>query len=203
VSDIDDANGAADANDAADAAEPTPVPDAPGAEPSGPDAARSALAKARAQARTRPTGASGSRFGGWSQRRRSGGSADERRSGPGPDDRDPQSLGSVVNRVAADNNWIDPLSIGTVIARWAVVVGDQVAEHTSPESLRDGELVVQADSTAWATEMKLLAATVLRRLDEELGRDVVRKVTVLGPSAPSWKKGRRSVPGRGPRDTYG
>ncbi|MDP4886606.1 MAG: DUF721 domain-containing protein, partial [Aquiluna sp.] len=25
----------------------------------------------------------------------------------------------------------------------------------------------------------------------------------IGPSAPSWKKGPRSVPGRGPRDTYG
>nr|NLD40552.1 DUF721 domain-containing protein [Actinomycetales bacterium] len=26
---------------------------------------------------------------------------------------------------------------------------------------------------------------------------------VLGPKAPSWKHGIRSVPGRGPRDTYG
>lgn len=193
MNDIDDVNGSdpADPGDTADA------------EPSGPDAARSALAKARAQARVRPTGSTGGRTGGWSQRRRNAGAAEERRSGPGPDDRDPQPLGSVVSRVAADHHWVDPLSIGTVIARWAVVVGDQVAEHTTPESLRDGELVVQADSTAWATQMKLLAATVLRRLDEELGRDVVRKVTVLGPSAPSWKKGRRSVPGRGPRDTYG
>lgn len=170
--------------------------------PSGADAARSALARARAQAREKPTSTGNS----WSQRKRTaggGGRRDERRSGPGPDDRDPQPLGSVVNRVAADHHWVDPLSIGTVMARWAIVVGDQVAEHVSPESLRDGELVVQADSTAWATQMKLLAATVLRRLDEEIGRDVVRKVTVLGPAAPSWKKGRRSVPGRGPRDTYG
>ena len=196
MSDIDDVSGA---DDAIKTGSSGPAD----AEASGPDAARSALAKARAQARVRPTGSGGSRTGGWSQRRRTGGPADERRSGPGPDDRDPQTLGSVVNRVAADHHWVDPLSIGTVIARWAVVVGDQVAEHTTPESLREGELVVQADSTVWATEMKRLAATVLRRLDEELGRDVVRKVTVLGPSGPSWKKGRRSVPGRGPRDTYG
>jgi len=31
----------------------------------------------------------------------------------------------------------------------------------------------------------------------------VTRVLVVGPEAPNWKKGRRSVPGRGPRDTYG
>jgi predicted nucleic acid-binding Zn ribbon protein len=28
-------------------------------------------------------------------------------------------------------------------------------------------------------------------------------ITVKAPGAPSWKHGPRSVPGRGPRDTYG
>jgi predicted nucleic acid-binding Zn ribbon protein len=171
-------------------------------QPSGADAARAALARARAQARTRPAAASTKRSSSWAVRR--GGSVgDERRSGAGPDDRDPQTLGSVVDRVAQDQNWADPLSIGTVIARWPLVVGEPVAQHVEPASLREGVLTVQADSTTWATEMKLQAASVLRRLDEELGADVVRSVVVLGPAGPSWKKGRRSVPGRGPRDTYG
>ena len=30
-----------------------------------------------------------------------------------------------------------------------------------------------------------------------------QRVVVVGPNTPSWKRGRRSVPGRGPRDTYG
>ena len=70
-------------------------------------------------------------------------------------------------------------------------------------SWSDGELVVQADSTAWATQIRLLAPTLLARLATELGAGTVRSVTVHGPSAPSWKKGLRSVRGRGPRDTYG
>ncbi|MGB4918016.1 MAG: DUF721 domain-containing protein, partial [Propionicimonas sp.] len=37
----------------------------------------------------------------------------------------------------------------------------------------------------------------------QLGQGTVERVVVVGPSAPSWKKGKRSVPGRGPRDTYG
>jgi predicted nucleic acid-binding Zn ribbon protein len=31
----------------------------------------------------------------------------------------------------------------------------------------------------------------------------ITQIRFLGPNAPSWKKGPRSVPGRGPRDTYG
>ena len=36
-----------------------------------------------------------------------------------------------------------------------------------------------------------------------VGGDVVTKLRVVGPTAPSWKKGPRTVRGRGPRDTYG
>ncbi|MDQ3454894.1 MAG: RNA-binding protein, partial [Actinomycetota bacterium] len=41
------------------------------------------------------------------------------------------------------------------------------------------------------------------RLRTQIGADVVTKLRVHGPTAPSWQKGPRSVRGRGPRDTYG
>jgi predicted nucleic acid-binding Zn ribbon protein len=66
-----------------------------------------------------------------------------------------------------------------------------------------GRLVLRADSTAWASVMGLQVEQVRRRIGQEVGAGVVRHVTVLGPVAPSWKHGPRSVPGRGPRDTYG
>jgi predicted nucleic acid-binding Zn ribbon protein len=31
----------------------------------------------------------------------------------------------------------------------------------------------------------------------------IRSLRFEGPDAPSWKRGPRSIPGRGPRDTYG
>ena len=64
--------------------------------------------------------------------------------------------------------------------------------------------MVRTDSTAWATQLRLLAPTVVRRLNEELGAGTVTALDVQGPLGPSWKKGRRSTrDGRGPRDTYG
>ena len=45
------------------------------------------------------------------------------------------------------------------------------ASTCAPESYADGRLVVRTDSTAWATQMKLLAPDVVRRLNEVLGEE--------------------------------
>jgi predicted nucleic acid-binding Zn ribbon protein len=91
-----------------------------------------------------------------------------------------------------------------VFGRWPELVGAEVAAHSTPESFEEGRLVVRTDSTAWATQLTLLAPTVVRRLNEELGHGTVTVIDVQGPRGPSWRKGPRSVrDGRGPRDTYG
>ena len=146
---------------------------------------------------------SGSGKAGWSFRRR-GSKGDPQLSGAHPDGRDPQELAGEVGRLIADRGWALDLRVRGVFARWAEIVGAEIGAHSTPESLTDGTLVVRTDSNAWATQLKLLAPAVLKRLNEELGDGTVTLVEVLGPHAPSWKHGRRKAPGsRGPRDTYG
>ena len=125
-------------------------------------------------------------------------------SGAYPDDRDPQLLDSTIGRLIADQGWGTDVRVHGVFTRWDQIVGREVAQHCTPTSYNDGKLVVRTDSTAWATQLKLLAPTVVRRLNEELGDGTVRVIEAVGPTAPSWKRGPRSVrDGRGPRDTYG
>ena len=165
---------------------------------SGPDLARAALQAAREQtaAKRKKNGA-----------RPAGGKVRTRRrrgwSGAGPDDRDPQPLGRLAARIAKDRGWAENLNGGQVFARWGALVGEEVAEHTKPIALKDGELTVQAQSTAWATQLRLLQRQILKRIADGVGRDVVKRIKVQGPAAPSWRHGPRHVPGRGPRDTYG
>ena len=124
-------------------------------------------------------------------------------SGPGGDDRDPQALATAVDKLVGEHGWDEDLAVHGVVARWDHVVGDEVAAHVTPEQYADGVLCVRADSTAWATQVRMLAPQLVRRLNEEIGQGAVQRVTVLGPQSPTWRKGPRSVPGRGPRDTYG
>jgi len=92
---------------------------------------------------------------------------------------------------------------GTVLGRWRSVVGDDIASHATPTRLSDGVLSVAAESTAWATQLRLVQAQLLAKIAAAVGDGVVKTLKITGPTAPSWRKGPLHVSGRGPRDTYG
>lgn len=157
-----------------------------------------------ARALTRATAGAWTRKARRRRKDQSGGRSGGRVSGSHPDDRDPQLLDATLGRLVADHGWELDLRVHGVFGRWQELVGDEIADHATPESFADGRLVVRTDSTAWATQLRLLAPTVVRRLNEELGHGTVTAIEVLGPHGPTWKKGRLSSrDGRGPRDTYG
>ncbi|WP_239080662.1 DUF721 domain-containing protein [Paractinoplanes brasiliensis] len=124
-------------------------------------------------------------------------------SGPGPDPRDPALFGDVLQRLMKARGWERPKAEATVFGAWEKVVGPDIAKHSRPIKLDAGVLTVEAESTAWATQLRLLAAKLLRSIATEVGHNVVTKLNIHGPAAPSWSKGPRRVQGRGPRDTYG
>jgi predicted nucleic acid-binding Zn ribbon protein len=188
--------------DEAEAARPPepsgPAPrTAPDREPEGTELAealvnRSRPVQGRRSARSRPIRSTGSRYAsnaGWS--------------GPARDERDPQLLNAAVERLVGEHGWGPEIAVHGVVARWEQVVGPDVAAHVQVERYADGEVTLRTDSTAWATQMRLLAPSLIRRFNEETEDGTVSRVVVRGPHAPSWRKGPRSVPGRGPRDTYG
>jgi predicted nucleic acid-binding Zn ribbon protein len=116
---------------------------------------------------------------------------------------DPQPLNSAIEGLIEENGWRLAAATGSVFGRWAQIVGPELAAHTRPEGLADGELTVTADSTAWATQVRLLAGQLVRRLNAELGDGSVKRVKVRGPTAPRQPGQWRVKGGRGPRDTYG
>lgn len=119
-------------------------------------------------------------------------------------DRDPALLGDQLEHIVGERGWGTDVAVGQVMSRWEEIVGRQVAEHATPVTFEAGVLVVRADSTAWATQIRLLASTLLQQIDAAIGAGQVTELRVHGPSAPSWSKGpRRTTGGRGPRDTYG
>lgn len=136
-------------------------------------------------------------------RRRRQGWGEEVRSGAHPDDRDPQLIGSLVKQVAAERGWRPRLSLSNVLKDWPRLVGESNAAHAHPISYEEGVLIVQCDSTAWASAMKYSAGQLVARLNDALGQQSVKRIEFQGPDAPNWRRGRRYIRGRGPRDTYG
>lgn len=123
--------------------------------------------------------------------------------GAGPDPRDPQLFGSLLAKLIKDRGWQQPAAEGAVFGAWERCVGAEIAAKSRPTKLEDGELTVEAESTAWATQLRLFAPKLIAQIAREVGPNVVRRIRVHGPAAPSWQHGPRRVRGRGPGDTYG
>jgi predicted nucleic acid-binding Zn ribbon protein len=116
---------------------------------------------------------------------------------------DPEALNAAIAGLIDARGWQLAAAAGSMFGRWDEIVGPELAAHTRPDSFDAGELTVIADSTAWATQVRLLAAALVRRLNAELGDGAVRRVKVRGPEAPRRPGQWKTRDSRGPRDTYG
>jgi predicted nucleic acid-binding Zn ribbon protein len=106
---------------------------------------------------------------------------------------DPQPLTAAVGGLLSARGWREKAAVGAVFGHWQDIVGPQLAQHSKPESFDSGELTVSADSPAWATQLRLMAPQLLKRLAEELGHNTVRHIRVNGPSGPPRRPGRLRV----------
>lgn len=170
----------------------------------GMDLVRRALEQARGNARTQGKDVGQGRSSPSLIRRTPSAKSRRSWSGPGIDlGRDPQLLGSASRDLAKTRGWSSKVAEGAVFADWSTAVGEQIAEHATPTALRDGVLSVAAESTAWATQLRMVQAQLLAKIAAHVGDGVVTALKITGPMAPSWRKGPKHISGRGPRDTYG
>jgi len=118
--------------------------------------------------------------------------------------KDPKSLGDVMSELISNRDWRQGLAEGNIFSDWEKIVGAEIATHSTPISLVDGRLTIQTSSTAWATQLTLISNDLLKTISNSSPGALVEELNLIGPHAPSWKKGLRTIRGaKGPRDTYG
>ena len=116
---------------------------------------------------------------------------------------DPLALSSILDEIVVKLDWKQGIAEGTLFTEWESVVGNEIATHSTPLSLVDGVLTIQTTSTAWATQLNTMKSALLKTITTSAPGALVDSMVILGPHAPSWKKGIRTIKGaRGPRDTY-
>ena len=96
---------------------------------------------------------------------------------------DPQALGEALDDLIADSGWSTEVNLHHLLGRWPDLVGPANAEHANPEGFEQKVLHVRADSTAWATNLRLLAPSIVARLNEQLGEGTVLRIGENGDPA--------------------
>jgi predicted nucleic acid-binding Zn ribbon protein len=172
------------------------------------DAAREALAAAKAAAMDKVRDANRVRReaeASGAAARRAEGRRVRREPGDRRDWDHPRAFGDAISELMSMRGWEGDVAVARVLAEWPQVVGEEIASHASPVSFVDGVLTLQAESTAWATQLRIyLAAELIAKLNERFGDGVVTAIQARGPAGPPRAPGSlRMRDSRGPRDTYG
>ena len=92
--------------------------------------------------------------------------------------RDPGGLGPSLDRVAKRLGAPTAKALSGLFVRWADLVGDGIAAHATPVSLRRGMLLVEVDSNAWATQLRYMTTDLITKCCDELGEGAVKKIEV-------------------------
>jgi predicted nucleic acid-binding Zn ribbon protein len=117
--------------------------------------------------------------------------------------RDPHGLGETITSLTAQLGWNSPMAQSDLLGSWTELAGVETAKHSTPAGIDDGVLTVHCESTAWATQLRMMRVEIMTHIAQKFPDAGIASIRFQGPNAPSWKKGPRSIPGRGPRDTYG
>lgn len=84
------------------------------------------------------------------------------------------SLGDVANRLGL----AAPGTLHQIFSQWTELVGEPLATHVKPTSMRDGVLRLRADESAWAAQVGYLGTDLMARINDRLGTVVVVELAV-------------------------
>jgi hypothetical protein len=98
--------------------------------------------------------------------------------------RDPRSdrpiaIGDVVDQLLGEDAFRRGMPVATLLRAWPDIVGERLAEATSPESLEAGCLVVRASDGPWGSQATYLAEEIRRRADEALGGGAIDRIRIV------------------------
>jgi predicted nucleic acid-binding Zn ribbon protein len=92
---------------------------------------------------------------------------------------EPVALGDALARVGAELGLDDPVVAVALTEHWADVVGEGIAAHSRPRTLRGGVLTIAVDASPWATELRYLEQAIRDRVIAVTGVDVVNTIRVV------------------------
>lgn len=111
--------------------------------------------------------------------------------------RDPQLIGDALTEFVDNVGWQQPKALAQLHTKFADVVGAETAAHLVIEKFENNELILRADSTSWATQLKYLTPVLMEKLQQAAPELGITSVKVLPPtirrSPGAWRvrEGRR------------
>jgi len=98
----------------------------------------------------------------------------------------PQSIHSILEKTLKTLEIDVPLKTYSVVGAWNEIVGESVAGHSQPRSIRNQILFIDVAHPTWMQQLQFLKPTLLDQVNGFLGETLIRDIRFkLGKVSPT------------------
>ncbi|HVP79804.1 MAG TPA: DUF721 domain-containing protein [Thermodesulfobacteriota bacterium] len=98
----------------------------------------------------------------------------------------PQSIHSILEKTLKTLEIDVPLKTYSIVGTWSEIVGESVAGHSQPRSIRNQILFVDVAHPTWMQQLQFLKPTLLNQVNAFLGEPLIQDIRFkLGKISPS------------------
>ena len=87
-----------------------------------------------------------------------------------------RNIGQIINDLLKKENLDVALDEHRACALWLQIVGDGINRYTIKRYVKDGVMTVHLSSASLKGELMLNRATIIARINEALGRDIISEI---------------------------
>ena len=98
----------------------------------------------------------------------------------------PQSLRFILEKTFKNLEIDVPLKTYSILGAWDEIVGESVAEHSQPRSIRNRILFIDVSHSTWMQQLQFLKPTLLEKVNAFLGKPLIQDIR--------FKQGKISPP---------
>ena len=87
-----------------------------------------------------------------------------------------KNIGQIINELLKKENLDVTLDEHRACALWPQIVGDGINRYTVRRYVKNGVMTVHLSSASLANEMMLNRAAIIQRINEAIGREIIREI---------------------------
>ncbi len=88
----------------------------------------------------------------------------------------PKPISDIVGKVINDLGLGSRIREYEIIDLWCRIVGRQIAEVTSAESIHDGKLIVRVKHPTWRNELLFLKRGIIEKINKEMKQEIIKDI---------------------------
>jgi hypothetical protein len=104
----------------------------------------------------------------------------------------PQPIRSILEKTFKTLEIDVPLKTYSILGAWNEIVGESVADHSQPRSIRNRILFIDVTHPTWMQQLQFLKSTLLEKVNTFLGEPLIQdirfKVGKISPTNPAPPK---------------